>query len=122
LGQAAMPTLEPWIRTLNPIAFGSTGLQVPSDFGLVSLSNLKLLGSGRGYPTQVINIIIIIIIIIIIRTTTTTTTTTIDFTFQIKSIFFFSIIIIFILNLIILMNIIVLIIILNLSGPSFYSF
>jgi hypothetical protein len=83
-----MPTLEPWIRTLNPIAFGSMGLQVPSDFGLVSLSNLKLLGSGRGYPTQVINIIIIIIIIIIITTTTTTTTTTIDFTFQIKSIFF----------------------------------
>jgi len=54
---------------------------------------------------------------------TITTTTTIDFTIQIKSIFF--IVIIFISNLIILENLIIfiiLIIILNLFSPSFYSF
>jgi len=81
------------------------GLQDPNNLGQAPLSNPKFLESEGDVKPKLIIIITIIIIIII------------DFTFQIKSIFF-SIVIIFILNLMILMNLIIL----NLFGLNFYSF
>jgi len=103
------------VWTSNPTILGYARLQDPRDLSLHSyLSQATwvrcpfLAPSFLGLKGDVKPKLIIIIIII-------------DFTFQIKSMFFF-IVLKFILNLIILMNLIILIIILNLYGSSFYSF
>ena len=113
-------TLEPWVTVLMQTSWVGRRTQKPRarrgwKTQATWVRRPFLAQSYWGLEMDVGRKLRIIIILAII----------IHFTVQIKSIFFFPIVIILISNLIILINLIIfiiLIIILNLFGPSFYSF